>query len=147
MNMLFEENSPHAASISLYNDIQHLVCLPMNDALRPNAMLSWEGNSKEVLRGFPVSARSNLSFDLFQLEQHRMPEAFRPMPSIGPKVYELKDGDEKTWYRLIYLSEINNVIYVLHCFEKQGSRTPRKDLKTAKKRLSGVHARLRRGEA
>jgi len=75
-----------------------------------------------------------------------MPEDFRPMSSIGPKVYELKDGDEKAWYRLIYLSEINNVIYVLHCFEKQGSRTPRRDLKTAKKRLSDVNARLRRGE-
>ncbi len=75
-----------------------------------------------------------------------MPTGFRSMPSIGPKVYELKDGDEKTWYRLIYLSEINNVIYILHCFEKQGSKTPRKDLKTAKKRLSDVIARLRRGE-
>ena len=118
----------------------------MSEALRPNAMLSWEGDSKKVLRGFPVTARSNLSYDLFQLEQHRMPQDFRPMPSIGPKVYELKDGDEKTWYRLIYLSEISNVIYVLHCFEKQGARTPRKDLKTAKKRLSDVNARLRRGE-
>ena len=98
------------------------------------------------MRGFPVTARSNLSFDLFQLERHRMPAGFRSMPSIGPKVYELEDGDEKTWYRLIYLSEINNVIYVLHCFEKQGSKTPRKDLKTARKRLSDVNARLRRGE-
>jgi phage-related protein len=118
----------------------------MSDPLRPNALLSWEGDSKEVLRGFPVTARSNLSYDLFQLEQHQMPEHFRPLPSIGPKVYELKDGDEKTWYRLIYLSEINNVIYVLHCLEKQGARTPRKDLKTAKKRLSDVRVRLRRGE-
>lgn len=75
-----------------------------------------------------------------------MPEHFRPMPSIGPKVFELKDGDEATWYRLIYLAEIGNVIYVLHCFEKEGTKTPRKDLKTAKKRLSDVNARLRRGE-
>ena len=118
----------------------------MSDAPRPNAVLSWEGDSKEVLRGFPGSVRSNLSFDLFQLEQHFMPEDFRPMPSIGPKVYELKDGDEKTWYRLVYLAEINNVIYVLHCFEKQGARTPKKELRTAKKRLSDVQARLRRGE-
>jgi phage-related protein len=108
--------SPDADSISLYKDIQHLVYSVMEVAHRPNAMLSWEGDSKRVLRGFPATARSNLSFDLFQLEQHRLPQDFRPMPSIGPKVYELKDGDEKTWYRLIYLSEIHNVIYVLHCF-------------------------------
>jgi phage-related protein len=118
----------------------------VNDAPRPNAVISWEGNSKDVLRGFPTGVRSNLSFDLFRLEQHLMPEHFRPMPSIGSKVFELKDGDEQTWYRLIYLAEINNVIYVLHCFEKQEARTPRKDLKTAKKRLSDVNARLQRGE-
>lgn len=118
----------------------------MRDAPRPSAELSWEGDSKEILRGFPKSVRSNLSYDLFLLERHLMPEDFRPMPSIGPKVYELRDGDESAWYRLIYLAEVDNVIHVLHCFEKQGRKTPKRDLRTAKKRLSDVKERLRRGE-
>lgn len=118
----------------------------MTDTPRPNALISWEGNSKEILRGFPETVRLNLGYELFQLEQHLKPEHFRPMPSVGPKVFELREGDDKTWYRVMYLSEINNVVYVLHCFEKQGAKTQRKDLRTAKDRLSKVRERLRKGE-
>ncbi len=38
----------------------------------------------------------------------------RRVESIDPNVYELKEGDEKTWYRAVYLSKIDDVIYVLH---------------------------------
>jgi len=40
------------------------------------------------------------------------------MPSVGEGVWELKESDRRTWYRVMYLSVINNVIHVLHCFEK-----------------------------
>ena len=40
----------------------------------------------------------------------------RRMESTGAGVYELKEADERTWYRVIYLSKIDDVIYVLHCF-------------------------------
>jgi phage-related protein len=36
------------------------------------------------------------------------------MPSVGKGVWELKDGDDRTWYRVMYLTRINNVIHVLH---------------------------------
>jgi phage-related protein len=65
------------------------------------------------------------------------------MTSVGPKVWELKDGDERTWYRVMYLSKINNVVRVLHRFEKDSTKTDKRDLKTAKDRLSEVHQRLR----
>jgi phage-related protein len=42
----------------------------------------------------------------------------RPMPSLGNGVVELKERDARTWYRLMYLTEVDGVIYVLHCFEK-----------------------------
>ena len=41
------------------------------------------------------------------------------MPSIGKGVWELKESDERAWYRVVYLSKIGRVIYVLHCFEKR----------------------------
>ena len=64
------------------------------------------------------------------------------MPSIGDGVFELKTDNEKTWYRLVYLARINNVIYVLDCFEKDGRKTEKKDLKTAVARLSQVRQKL-----
>ena len=66
----------------------------------------------------------------------------RRMESVGPGVYELKTEDERAWYRVIYLSKIENVIYVLHCFEKQSRKTDKRDLNVAKERLSRVRKRI-----
>jgi phage-related protein len=42
----------------------------------------------------------------------------------------------------VYLSRVNDVIYVLHCFEKKSREMPRKDFEKAKQRLKAVKARL-----
>jgi phage-related protein len=65
------------------------------------------------------------------------------MPSIGARVYELKEQDERAWYRVIYLAKIGNRIYILHCFEKKSAKTGKCDLALAKARLKRVLARLR----
>jgi phage-related protein len=57
-------------------------------------------------------------------------------------VFELRDQDERAWYRVVYLSRINDVIHVLHCFEKKSREMPRKDFEKAKQRLKAVKARL-----
>jgi phage-related protein len=54
----------------------------------------------------------------------------------------LRDQDERSWYRLIYLSRIRDVIYVLHCFEKRSRETPIKEINTARQRLKAVRARM-----
>ncbi|MCU1305693.1 MAG: hypothetical protein JWN45_388 [Acidobacteriaceae bacterium] len=57
-------------------------------------------------------------------------------------MYEMKEGDAQTWYRVIYLSKIEDVIYVLHCFEKQSRKTDKRDLSVAAERLSRVRERI-----
>jgi len=49
--------------------------------------------------------RQNLGFDLWQLQQGEKPSHYRPLPSIGAGVFELRDQDARGWYRLVYLSE------------------------------------------
>jgi hypothetical protein len=51
--------------------------------------------------------------------------------------------DERTWYRVIYLTRIGNDLYVLHAFEKNSRKTDRRDLEIAKSRLRLVLAELR----
>ena len=46
------------------------------------------------------------------------------------------------WYRVVYLSRINDVIYVLHCFEKKSQEMPRKEFEKEKQRLKAVKARV-----
>jgi phage-related protein len=107
------------------------------------AQIHWEGDSREVLAGFPEDIRADLGFALFEMQQGKktsMPA--RRMGSIGAGVFELKDADERAWYRVIYLSATDNVIYVLHSFEKRSRKTDRRDLRIAEERLSKVLRRI-----
>jgi len=65
------------------------------------------------------------------------------MESVGKGVWELKTADERTWYRVIYLTKIGNALYVLHAFEKSSRKTDQRDLEVAKSRLKLVMAELR----
>jgi phage-related protein len=110
---------------------------------RQPAKIEWEGDSKEVLSGFPHDVKVTLGFSLRQLQNGNLPRCGRrPMTSIGKGVWELKDGDERTWYRLMYLTQIGDTLHVLHCFEKDSRRTDRRDLEVAKTRLKEVRRRL-----
>jgi phage-related protein len=111
---------------------------------KPLAEIAWEGDSKEVLSGFPSEVRSTFGFSLRRLQNGELPRCgVRPMASVGKGVWELKTDDARTWYRVMYLSQIQGVIYVLHAFEKDSTRTDRRDIEIAKKRLKDVHQRLR----
>ena len=106
------------------------------------AAVAWEGDSREILKSFPEEVAQNLGFELWQLQQGEKPRHFRPLPSLGPGVYELRDEDARAWYRVIYLSRIEGTIYVLHCFEKKSREMPRRDFEKAKQRLRALKARL-----
>ena len=116
----------------------------MSDQLEKpqHAAVAWEGDSREVLHSFSDGVRQNLGFQLWQLQQGERPADYRPLPSIGAGVFELRDQDERAWYRVVYLSRINDAIHVLHCFEKKSRAMPRRDFETAKRRLKAVKARL-----
>ena len=47
------------------------------------------------------------------------PSDFKPMPSIGRGVQEIRLWDETGTYRVIYTARLANVVYVLHAFQKK----------------------------
>jgi phage-related protein len=113
---------------------------------REMADVSWEGDSRKVLRSWPKPVRVDFGIALAEMQQGR-PAALpvRPMPSIGTRVFELKDGDADKWYRLVYLARVQDTIYVLHCFTKNTGKTEKHDLALAEKRLKEVRQRIREG--
>jgi phage-related protein len=109
---------------------------------RKYADIVWEGDYREVLLSFPADVRQNLGFQLWQLQQGGRPTDYRPLPLVGAGVFELRDQDARAWYRVVYLSRINDVIHVLHCFEKKSREMPKRDFAHAQQRLKAVKARL-----
>jgi phage-related protein len=106
----------------------------------------WEGDSLEVIRSFPGPVRQDLGAELRRLQTGDRPRNSRPMPSIGARVYELKEQDERSWYRVIYLARVGNRIHVLHSFEKRSAKTGKNDLALARARLKRVLARVAEGK-
>ena len=115
----------------------------MEDVRRTPAEIHWEGASKEVLSGFPRDVKLSLGYSLRRLQSGEFPACeTRSMVSIGKGVWELKESDERAWYRVVYLTKIGGVIHVLHCFEKESRRTDKRDVATARARLKQVLNRM-----
>jgi len=121
----------------LYNDIT------VKNARRTPAEIHWEGDSKEVLSGFPKDVNLSFGYSLRRLQNGEFPACeTRSMASIGKGVWELKESDERAWYRVMYLTKIDGVIHVLHCFEKESRRTDKRDVASARARMKQVLKRI-----
>jgi len=108
------------------------------------AQIRWVGDAKEVLSAFPLEVKSVLGYSLRRLQKGLLSDCdARRMESIGKGVWELKTANDRNWYRLIYLTRIDDAFYVLHAFEKSSRKTDRRDLEIAKSRLRSVLAQLR----
>ncbi|HEY3770952.1 MAG TPA: type II toxin-antitoxin system RelE/ParE family toxin, partial [Candidatus Angelobacter sp.] len=90
--------------------------------------------------------QGDLGYALEQVQRGQMPADSKPMRTVGSGVYELRDQDERAWYRVFYLKKIAGVIYVLHCFEKRTAQTEQKDIKVAQERLKRLNEEHRTKE-
>jgi phage-related protein len=112
--------------------------------VKENAQIHWVGDAKETLSAFPQQIKGMLGYSLRRLQRGLLPDCdARRMESVGRGVWELKAADERTWYRVLYLTRIGDALYVLHAFEKSSRKTDRRDLEIAKSRLRLVLAQLR----
>jgi len=97
----------------------------------------FQGDAKWVLQGFPDGVKNDLGYALYRLQLGQTPPDRKPVQTVGAGVYELREGDARAWYRVLYIRR-EKVIQVLHCFEKRSNAIEQKDIETAKARLKRV---------
>jgi phage-related protein len=97
----------------------------------------FQGDSRRALRGFPDGIQGDLGYALYRCQLGQTPPDRKVVREVGAGVYELREQDEKTWYRVLYVRR-ENEIQVLHCFEKRSNSIEQKDIETAKARLKRV---------
>jgi len=69
--------------------------------------------------------------------QHgEQPDDFKPMPSIGKGVGEIRVRDDSGAYRIIYTARLADIVVVLHVFAKKTQATSVRDLDIAKRRFN-----------
>jgi phage-related protein len=106
------------------------------------ASVTFEGDSLTVLSGFPDEVKTTLGFELRKVQKGERPSSCKPLPGIGNGLWELREQDGQTWYRVAYIPRKNDQVYVLHSFEKDGNDISKKDSETIDRRYRAVKARL-----
>ena len=93
------------------------------------------GDSKATVRSFPETAKWKVGGQLFLLQTGHDPDDWKPMPSIGAGVREIRVRDISGAYRVIYVANIGDTIVVLSAFIKKSQATPQREIDLARKRF------------
>ncbi|MCC6858724.1 MAG: type II toxin-antitoxin system RelE/ParE family toxin [Bryobacterales bacterium] len=62
---------------------------------------------------------------------------FKPMPDVGPGAMEIRVHGENE-FRVFYVTQFEEAVYVLHCFVKKTRTTRKADIELGKLRYAAV---------
>jgi phage-related protein len=106
--------------------------------------LIWLGDSRDTITAFADDVRKVAGFQLWRVQCGLEPNDWKPMPSVGLGVQEIRIHTDAE-HRVLYVAKFAEAVYVLHAFEKRTRRTPNDDLDIARQRLSLlIRQRVRR---
>lgn len=95
------------------------------------------GSSLDDISAFPVDVRRAVGHELWQIQNGLMPSDFKPMPAVGSGAYEIRVyllGER----RVIYIAKFEEVVYVLHAFQKKTQSTRKEDIELARRRYRQI---------
>lgn len=107
----------------------------MLDDLKP---IEWLGSSKEDLRDFPMVARQRAGYQLELIQEGEEPADWKPMESVGPGTREIRIKCKDGAFRVFYVVNRPDAIYVLHAFRKTTEKTEKCDIDLAKARYKSL---------
>jgi len=96
------------------------------------------GNALTDLRDFPISARREAGYQIDKVQHGEDPDNIKPIKTIGSGVQEIRIQDEAGAFRVLYIAELKDAVYVLHCFQKKTQRTSAHDIALASKRYNDL---------
>jgi phage-related protein len=94
------------------------------------------GNSLKALRDFPEDARQDAGYQIDKVQRGEQPDDFKPMPSIGKGVEEIRIWNESGTYRVVYTARLIDAVIVLHAFQKKTQTASKRDIDLAKERFT-----------
>ena len=106
----------------------------MKDGSKTQKPLKWRGDSREELRTWSKSLREDAGAELLLVQEGKDPSDWKPMPTVGSGVREIRIHGESGQYRVIYVAKFAEAVYVLHAFEKKTQKTTKHDIEIASKR-------------
>ena len=111
--------------------------------------LDWVGSSKRDLLQFPKEVIQEVGYALYLAQNYDIYSKAKFFKGHGSGVYEIATEYDKNAYRAVYIVNLNDTVYVLHCFQKKsktGIKTSKEEIEVTARRLKLLKAALRVGE-
>jgi len=96
--------------------------------------LYWLGSALDDLKEFPEDARREAGYDLRRIQSGLEPRDWKPMKTVGAGVREIRITETSGAFRVFYIIERSDAVYVLHAFQKKAQKTEQKDIDKGKAR-------------
>jgi phage-related protein len=87
---------------------------------------------------FPQEARRTAGFELGKVQAGLDPEDWKPFDSVGAGTREIRIRHIAGIYRVMYVANFVEAVYVLHCFQKKTRATSKHDKDIAGARYRAV---------
>lgn len=103
--------------------------------------IAFLGSSLNDLKEFPDKPKSRLGYNLRKVQDGLEPDDWRTVPGLGKGitgVYELRERTEEGFYRVVYIANKGDCVYVLHAFKKKTNSIEQKDIKTIQERYKQI---------
>ena len=85
------------------------------------------GGSLASIRAFPAAVKQQVGYELDKLQRGGAPKDWKAMPTLGLGVREIRIRNGGAW-RVVYVANREEAVYVLHAFQKKTQRTSRRDI-------------------
>jgi phage-related protein len=99
----------------------------------------WVGSSKKDMRAMPEEVQSEFGHSLREVQKGKDPGNTKPLRNLPESgISEIKIDDRAGTFRNVYTVEFEDVIAVLHVFQKkskEGIKTPKKEIDLILRRL------------
>ena len=109
----------------------------MHPLLKP---IEWISSSRNDLRKFPEEVQQMVGFALYRAQLGKKHPDAKPLKGFnGAGVLEIVEDFDGDTYRAVYTVKFEEIIYVLHAFQKKSKRgitTPKKDIDLIEARLN-----------
>lgn len=99
--------------------------------------LIWVGSSLDDLRQLPREVMQEVGYVLDRVQRKRGHPSIKSLSGL-PGVQEIRVDHDHATYRAVYVVNLTDAIYVLHCFQKkskQGISTPKAEMDIIRARL------------
>ena len=98
----------------------------------------WIGTSLKDLLAFPEAAKKEAGYQLHRVQNGLNPDNWKFFQTVGAGTKEIRISEDGNTFRVMYVANFSEKIYVLHSFQKKSRKTSSQDINIAKARYSAI---------